>query len=342
MSVSQSNKNSSQSYKNSSHCNKNSSHFDKSETPEKLRETTKHRLKLEKIGLARKLAAFEPKVALRVASCGTYLQFSVYENTSHDHCRLLNYADFCGKRKFCPQCAAIYSQEKMIDFLGRFHHLNEAQKKQHLPLYRLIFLTLTVKNCLLEELRETVKAMVAAWRRLMQTKRFRQAVPGGWFRNLEYRGDETRAGWAHPHFHILLIVASSYFRDDYIKNEEWSAMWRDALRVDYDPVCWVERVKPRKRKDGKQQSASAAAAAEVCKYPMKPADVQKMSGDDFRTLYYQTKGIRDYAIGGAVKDMPPDPPEELDPAVWSYLGEEIWRWGMGQYVMTSFAEAKPR
>lgn len=82
----------------------------------------------------------------------------------------------------------------MIDFLGRFHHLNEAQKKQHLPLYRLIFLTLTVKNCLLEELRETVKAMVAAWRRLMQTKRFRQAVPGGWLRNLEYRGDETRAG----------------------------------------------------------------------------------------------------------------------------------------------------
>lgn len=309
-------------------------------TPEELRETTKHRLKLEQTHLAIKLSYFEPKVAARVAACGTHLVFSVYENHAHDHCRLLNQADFCGKRKFCPQCAAIYSQQKMIDFLGRLHHLNDVQKKQHLPLYRLIFLTLTVKNCLIEELRGTVKAMAAAWRRLMQTKRFRQAVPGGWFRNLEYRGDETRPGWAHPHFHVLLIVGAAYFRDDYIKNEEWSAMWREALRVDYDPVCWVERVKPRKRKDGKQQSASAAAAAEVCKYPMKPADVAKMNVPDFQELYYQTKGVRDYAIGGAVKDMPPDPPETLDPAVWSYLGEEIWRWGQGQYVMTQFAENK--
>lgn len=328
MSVSQSNKNSSQSYK--------------------LRETTKHRLKLEKIGLARKLAAFEPKVALRVAACGTHLQFDLYEHVQdqHQHCRRLALADFCGKRKFCPQCAANYSEQVAADFLGRLSRLQRGRKAVRLAPYRLIFLTLTVKNCLLSQLRETLRMMSKAWDRLARSKRFAAAAVGGWFRGVEYIGDETPAGYAHPHYHCLIIVGSSYYKNDYIKQEEWCQMWRQALRADYDPVVDVRRVRPRARKVvdacGKtyehMQGSASAAAAEVAKYSVAPWTIRRQSDSDFKTLYEQTKGGRQYALGGKIKDTEPDPPETLDPELWRYIGVEIWRWGQGQYVMTQFSE----
>ena len=46
------------------------------------------------------------------------------------------------------------------------------------PSYRWVFLTLTVKNPPVTELRDTLKAMNSAWQRLAQTKRFKGVVKG--------------------------------------------------------------------------------------------------------------------------------------------------------------------
>ena len=46
------------------------------------------------------------------------------------------------------------------------------------PTHRWVFLTLTVKNPPVTELRDTLKHMNDSWQRLIQTKRFKSGVAG--------------------------------------------------------------------------------------------------------------------------------------------------------------------
>jgi plasmid rolling circle replication initiator protein Rep len=99
------------------------------------------------------------------------------------------------------------------------------------PKHRWLFLTLTLKNSPITELKPTLTTMNRAFQRLSQ----RKAWPAeGWLRSTEVtRG---RDGSAHPHFHCLLMVKPSYFGKGYINQAEWVELWRHAMRLDYDPI----------------------------------------------------------------------------------------------------------
>ncbi|MBE3060871.1 protein rep, partial [Klebsiella pneumoniae] len=65
-----------------------------------------------------------------------------------------------------------------------------------------MFLTLTVRNCAIEELGETLSRMDTAFQRLKDRKEFRP-VQGGIRTTEVTRGSD---GSAHPHFHTLMMV----------------------------------------------------------------------------------------------------------------------------------------
>ena len=315
---------------------------DHASSPPEIKEAERHRLALEREGLADMISTFDPALAERVAACGTQLNFDVYEHRkTRENSRVLAHADFCHTRKWCPTCAAFYSRQVAADFLGRLAAMQRKRKADHLSPYRAILLTLTVKNCRCDELRETLKAMSRAWDRMVKYREFKRAIVGGWLRGVEYLGDETREGEAHPHYHVLCIVTSTYFSDNYLSQSRWTELWQKAARLDYVPVVHVERIKPRLKTvvDGngkafeRVQTAASAAAAEVCKYVIAPASVKRLSDVDFQTLYQQAKGGRQFLMGGLLKDTPPDPPEELDPDEWQFIAHELWRWGAHQYVL---------
>ncbi|MBE3060577.1 protein rep, partial [Klebsiella pneumoniae] len=70
------------------------------------------------------------------------------------------------------------------------------------PDSRWMFLTLTVRNCVIEELGETLSRMNTAFQRLKDRKELRPVQ--GWIRTTEVtRGSD---GSAHPHFHTLMMV----------------------------------------------------------------------------------------------------------------------------------------
>ena len=50
--------------------------------------------------------------------------------------------------------------------------------QERFPTHRWVFLTLTVKNPPVTELRDTLKHMNDSWQRLIQTKRFKSGVAG--------------------------------------------------------------------------------------------------------------------------------------------------------------------
>ena len=105
------------------------------------------------------------------------------------------------------------------------------------------YLTLTVKNPPVTELRDTLKHMNDSWKRLIETKRFKSGV-AGFLRTTEVTRGNDGDMMAHPHFHALLLVKPSYFKGQgYIKQADWVEMWAKALRADYLPSVNVKAVK---------------------------------------------------------------------------------------------------
>ncbi|SWC94164.1 Replication protein [Klebsiella pneumoniae] len=160
------------------------------------------------------------------------------------------------------------------------------------PDSRWMFLTLTVRNCAIEELGETLSRMNTAFQRLKDRKEFRPVQ--GWIRTTEVtRGSD---GSAHPHFHTLMMVPPGMLNGkSYVRHER------------YDPNVDVRAVKPRKPKDGESLACATAelvrgAVAETLKYSTKPAD---MVADPkwFLELTRQTHKRRFVATGGALKDV---------------------------------------
>jgi hypothetical protein len=143
------------------------------------------------------------------------------------------------------------------------------------PGKRFIYLTLTVKNCELSRLGDTITHANQAWQRLLKRPQFKAL---GWLRNLEVT--RSAIGEAHPHFHALLMVAPGYFAHDYLNQKDWVALWRSCLRVEYDPSVRVNVVKPRKKittdtsdTESQLDEGLLKAIRYTLKYTTKPEDL---------------------------------------------------------------------
>lgn len=218
------------------------------------------------------------KKAARMYDCGNVLRFK-----SADGQLKLYQAYFC-KARLCPMCnwrrsLKIAYQNKRIVMA-----LNAREKVQW------IFLTLTVKNVEAADLKKEMDKMTKSFNALTRYVRFKKSIKG-YFRALEVTKNNDRSskffGTYHPHFHVLLAVPSSYYQKNYyIKQDDWATMWQKALKVDYKPIVYVQRVKPRETSlepsdvetDISYQLAEQNAILEVSKYPVKDADILH---DDF-------------------------------------------------------------
>lgn len=252
------------------------------------------------------------RYAARIADCSGLLRFGWSDDPETGESRLrLREAHFCRVR-YCPTC----QWRRMLMWQARFYQSLPDLVEEH-PKARWLFLTLTVRNCPIAELRETVSGMNAAWQRLKDRKEFRPVL--GWVRTTEVtRGKD---GSAHPHFHALLMVPPSMLAgNNYVKHAKWVELWGDCLRVDYAPNVDVRAVKARPVKNGQQPSDATAqalqgAVAETLKYSTKPAD---LVADEswFLELTKQTHKLRFVASGGALKDvLKPDQEADADLAL---------------------------
>jgi plasmid rolling circle replication initiator protein Rep len=239
------------------------------------------------------------RYAERIDQCSGVLRFGMSPHPDTGEVLLrLREAHFCRVRH-CPVC----QWRRSLMWQARFYQsLPSIQHEQ--PKARWLFLTLTVRNCKVSELGDTLTAMNSAWNRLRLRKEFKPVL--GWVRTTEVtRG---RDGSAHPHFHVLLMVPPSWFRgQSYIKQSRWVELWRECARLDYEPVVDVRTVKSKAPKEGQSEadvavSALQSAVAETLKYSVKPSD---MVADPawFLEMTRQVHRRRFVASGGALKDV---------------------------------------
>lgn len=284
-----------------------------------------------KMAEAFQVAGLENK-ALRMCTCASSLVFNVVEGGLK-----LAHAMFCQVR-LCPMCTwrrslKIATQNKQIVTIA-----NERRK------LRWVFLTLTVKNVQGAELKSTINHMMQSWNRFMGYKRIKDSTIG-WFRGLEVTRDTDRVitkerysknpkyyksigikpgdknpnfNTYHPHFHVLICVSTTYFskKSEYIKQEEWTELWKKAAQLDYRPIVDIRPVKARHTKKSIFEVVSEVenaiseqkAVFEISKYPVKDTDIMNLddieeSAEIVKILDHALDRKRLIAYGGILKDI---------------------------------------
>jgi plasmid rolling circle replication initiator protein Rep len=234
------------------------------------------------------------RLAARMLECSRWLEFALRPDLGTGEVVFrLQTARFC-RCRYCPVCQWRRSLMWIARFMKRVQVVN-------FPKGRWLHLTLTVENVALDRLRETLGEMNRAWQRMIE----RRAWPAlGFIRTTEI----TRAkdGRAHPHFHALLLVSSSYFGRKYISHDRWVALWREALRVDYDPSVRIQVFETKTITDVETGVKRELAPVEGLKYAVKPCDLMgKGEPEDAAWLVEltkQTHKLRFIATGGVLKD----------------------------------------
>lgn len=239
------------------------------------------------------------RYSTRIGDCSNRLIFALEATTEEDFKLRLRTAKFCRVRH-CPVCQWRRSMRWKARFIKALPSLIVDYPKA-----RYVFLTLTVRNCELVELNQTLAWMNKSWQRLSERKEF----PGiGWVKSVEVtRNPENRT--AHPHFHVLMMVQAGYFKgDNYIKQERWRELWMEALRVDYLPSVHVRAVRSRPSKASIVGDTGAVditdsvvvGILETLKYGVKVADL--ISDPDWlHELTRQLHKTRAVAVGGVFK-----------------------------------------
>ena len=234
-------------------------------------------------------------LAAKIEGCAQQLGFRWEVGEIGEAKLKLHTAWFCR----CRHCAVCQWRKSVVWRARAFQAFPKIVEAY--PKHRFIFLTLTIRNCSLAELRATLIKMSKAWARLTARKQW-PAV--GWLRSVEVTRGENDT--AHPHYHCLLMVKPNYFNGKYyLSQQTWTDLWQASLQVDYPPIVDVRTVKPMKGNDD-----NFKAILETLKYTIKPsyligkgkAETVEQDKEWLVELTYQLKGTRSVASGGILKE----------------------------------------
>jgi plasmid rolling circle replication initiator protein Rep len=244
------------------------------------------------------------RYAERIGECSQLLTYALKATDDGEVKLKLREARFCRVR----HCLICQWRRSLMWRARFFKALPEIQAKY--PTGRWIFVTLTVKNCELSDLRATLNWMNKAWQRLTQRKEFPAL---GFVKSVEV----TRGvgGTAHPHFHCLMFVPAGYFKRGYISHAKWQELWQSCLKTDYPPILDVRVVKSKTATSNNpsdlSNQAMAEAVCETLKYAVKPSDLLADPGW-LGELTKQLQKTRAISIGGCLKEFfSEDDPEDL-------------------------------
>lgn len=196
--------------------------------------------------------------AVRLATCARWLEFALppeaedkrYKVTKTTSCHV----------RLCPVCQWRRS-------LNTFRNLATMYAAPALQGYKHIFVTLTQRNVMPEDLAPEIKRINDAYAAMMRRKPFKNIVKGA-CRTIEVtRNTDPKSkdyGTYHPHIHAIWSVPASYGHKEYISQATLTQEWKKALGENYKPRVDMRMIKGN-RPDGK-------AIAEVAKYSVKPGD----------------------------------------------------------------------
>ena len=238
------------------------------------------------------------RYAERMQNCSKSLLFALEVGIDGEIRQRLKEVHFC-RFRHCAVCQARRSRRNYAQFLKSLPEILEKHRGA-----RWVFLTLTVPNVHISNLRKKLSRMNEAWNRFNKLKEFKNVL--AWVRSTEITKEKEektkREGYAHPHFHVLMMVKSSYFvRENYINQEQWLKAWRGAMRD--DSIISVD-VRIADRHKGKKLTGKelVKSVSETLKYSVKPSDMLE-DRSWVVELIKQVHKLRFLAAGGFLKGV---------------------------------------
>ena len=276
-------------------------------------------------------------LAKAIGNCATSIGVEVPQDGPRAGEALLRAANPCNRR-LCPFCEWRKSRawrRRFFEGLPKFH--------EDFPTNHAIFLTLTVRNCRVDELGETLKHMHRSWNRMHQCAFFPTKF---WFRRTEITSRDVQNPLIgkrefHPHTHAVLLVPAGYFSHGYVKQLEWQKQWMASARLDYVPVVDVRRARTKSSSGGHALEQSRTAAIEAAKYSTKATDLIAM-GSSLGTYHYAIKSLRLSASSKSLKPYITDTPinsselvdKETVDAEQTVRGKALWFEDIQEYLFS--------
>lgn len=240
-----------------------------------------HRANSDKIATHYRGTEFDD-YAKRIHFCSELLDFKLTPDLEEGVLKLkLSSARFCRVRHCC-----VCQWRRSMMWKAKAYKIIPRVVKDF-PKHRWLFLTLTIKNCPVTELRETLKSMNQAFQRLTQLKIY---PADGWIKSVEVT--HGKDGNAHPHFHCLLMVPPSYFGASYLSQEKWVELWKQCARLDYYPRCHVKAIH--------KKHNPIKIVPEILKYQVKESDMI-YNREFFLELSRQLHNTKTVAVGGVLR-----------------------------------------
>lgn len=214
----------------------------------------------------------------------------------------------------CQRIKAFVWQEKMKeifpDLISKY------------PNHKYLFITFTVKNPKLKNLKSVLICMSRAYAKMFQRKAFKKWFVGD-IRSTEITRGNSGEDEAHPHFHALICVHPTYFKgSNYMSADVWGQNWGECLESEFKkegleynaadypkgfPRVDIRLAKSADRKtDITNQNISEHGEQlinYVLKYSVKGSDLLKNGKADkwFWEFDKQVKNIRMIAASGDIK-----------------------------------------
>jgi hypothetical protein len=198
----------------------------------------------------------------RMSTCANALTMALSTDLSTGELNFRLKQLYCCKVRECPICTWLRARVWQKRLTQGVPLMLEAN-----PNIRFLFLTLTIPNCPINELRTAINLLSDSFNGLTQRKAVKPFLRG-YFRVIEVTKSDSPSGNAHPHIHVILAVAPGYFSTYYLTQAKWQELWADCTGIT-NAVIDIRPVKTPKGSDNPYLSL----AKEVCKvaqYTSKP------------------------------------------------------------------------
>jgi plasmid rolling circle replication initiator protein Rep len=218
----------------------------------------------------------------RVSECGSYLEFYKWQTAGLK----IKTANFC-KDRLCPNC----NWRRSLRMFAKLSRIVQSEQYKKTG-YKNLFLTLTVRNCSINELHDSIKNIFYSFDKFLKNKAIKTAIKG-YFRALEITYN-SKTKTFHPHLHVILAVPSSYFSTYYyLSQEKLTYLWQQSLNSEYKPIVDIRKFKDKK------------GIAEASKYVIKSDDkfLKNIDNSALRILRLELANVRLVGFGGIFKTI---------------------------------------
>ena len=231
------------------------------------------------------------KRASRFYGCGSSHLVAFSDQRAHRQANPWQLVPYSCNSRLCPVCNQRNAEDRLLRYHSHFMQirfcswLNPANNRAKM-------LTLTVRNCPPGRLRKHVESLLRAFRQFRRRSKTWRSVDG-YIWTLEVTFSR---GW-HPHLHILLDASYLPLK---VLTQEWSDF---CTRQGLVAIANAQELKGVRNALGHPGGALAIESAvwECVKYPTKPIDVARMSGDHMIELVDSLHNKRIHGTAGTLQ-----------------------------------------